>query len=390
MSNATIIFLLTLCIMILICIIVYQQFVFHNGTKAKIHEISSKLKELLDTDSDEKVTVFTDNKALIELATQINRMLEDRQKVKVEYRRAEMASKKMLSNISHDIKTPMTVILGYLEIMRLNGTQSNEMLQKVESTAQRVMGLITQFFTLAKLEAGDTDMPLERLNVNEACRENILDFYELLSQKNFEVEINIPDHVLYANANKDALQRIMFNLISNAIRYGGDGKYLGMFLRADQAHIYIDIVDRGRGIEKEFADSVFDRLFMMEDSRNSAMQGSATSVLGGKYPSKESSFGGLILTDDFSLVSPNYNHEIQDTVRGFYKLREELSDTTTLLPREYEYEFLSSREKSQATMDLGDEYAKLVLKDGDLEDNWNTWVEEKMAVVQPVLDQLNK
>ena len=69
MSNATIIFLLTLCIMILICIIVYQQFVFHNGTKAKIHEISSKLKELLDTDSDEKVTVFTDNKALIELAT---------------------------------------------------------------------------------------------------------------------------------------------------------------------------------------------------------------------------------------------------------------------------------------------------------------------------------
>ena len=273
MSNATIIFLLTICIVILVCIIVYQQFVFHNGTKAKIHEISSKLKELLDTGSDEKVTVFTDNRALIELATQINRMLEDRQKVKVEYRRTEMASKKMLSNISHDIKTPMTVILGYLEIMRLNGTQSNEMLQKIESTARRVMGLITQFFTLAKLEAGDIDMPLERLNANEACRENILDFYELLSQKDFQVELDIPDQALYANANKDALQRIMFNLISNAIRYGGDGKYLGMFLRADQAHIYIDIVDRGRGIEKEFAASVFDRLFTMEDSRNSAMQG---------------------------------------------------------------------------------------------------------------------
>ena len=84
MSNATIIFLLTLCIMILICIIVYQQFVFHNGTKAKIHEISSKLKELLDTDSDEKVTVFTDNKALIELATQINRIVGKIGKSKVE------------------------------------------------------------------------------------------------------------------------------------------------------------------------------------------------------------------------------------------------------------------------------------------------------------------
>ena len=273
MSKATIIFLLTICIAFLVCIIVYQQFAFHAGTKAKIHEISSKLKEILDADSDEKVAVFTDNKALIELATQINRMLEDRQKVKVEYRRSEMALKKMLSNISHDIKTPMTVILGYLEIMRLSGTQNNEMLQKVESTAHRVMGLITQFFTLAKLEAGDTDIPLERLNVNEACRENILDFYELLSQKNFQVEIDIPDQVLYASANKDALQRIMFNLISNAIRYGSDGKYLGVFLRTDQVRIYIDIVDKGRGIEKEFAESVFDRLFTMEDSRNSSMQG---------------------------------------------------------------------------------------------------------------------
>src|SRR5699024_11270574 len=127
--------------------------------------------------------------------------------------------------------------------------------------------------TLDKLEAGDTDIPLERLNDNEACRENILDFYELLSQKNFQVEIDIPDQVLYASANKDALQRIMFNLISNAIRYGSDGKYLGVFLRTDQVRIYIDIVDKGRGIEKEFAESVFDRLFTMEDSRNSSMQG---------------------------------------------------------------------------------------------------------------------
>ena len=115
MSNATIIFLLTICIVILVCIIVYQQFVFHNGTKAKIHEISSKLKELLDTGSDEKVTVFTDNRALIELATQINRMLEDRQKVKVEYRRTEMASKKMLSILEN----------VFAQIIKANGFSLN-------------------------------------------------------------------------------------------------------------------------------------------------------------------------------------------------------------------------------------------------------------------------
>jgi putative aldouronate transport system substrate-binding protein len=120
-----------------------------------------------------------------------------------------------------------------------------------------------------------------------------------------------------------------------------------------------------------------------------AIQGEHLSVMAGKYPSKDSYFGSVVLTDDFALVSPNYSTEIQDAVRRFYKLRDELSDETTLLPREYDYETLSSREKSQATMDLADEYAKLILKDGDLEQNWKAWVAEKMVVVQPVLDQLN-
>lgn len=273
MNSGIIIFLLIICIIVLICVVIYQQFTFHTGIKEKIFEISRKLQEISASGSDEKVMVFTDNKALIELAAQINGILEDRQKIKAEYKRAEIASKKMLSNISHDIKTPMTVILGYLEIMRLNENGNKEMLKKVESTAHRVMELITQFFTLAKIEAGDTDIPLECLNVNEACRENLLDFYELLSQKDYQVEVCIPDQVLYAKANRDALQRIMFNLISNVVRYGSDGKYLGVFLREDLENVYIDVVDKGRGIEKEFADSVFDRMFTLEDSRNSAMQG---------------------------------------------------------------------------------------------------------------------
>lgn len=67
--------------------------------------------------------------------------------------------------------------------------------------------------------------------------------------------------------------RILFNLISNVIRYGNDGKYLGIFLREDKANIYIDVTDKGKGIKKEFASNVFDRLYTMEDSRNREIQG---------------------------------------------------------------------------------------------------------------------
>ena len=273
MSEATIIFFLSICVAVLVCVIVYQQFAFRTGTQAKLNGISQKLEEILDTDSDEKVMVFTDNPSLISLATQINRLLVDRQKVRADYRRSELASKRMLSNISHDIKTPMTVILGYLEIMRVNGDPRQEMLGKVEATAHRVMELITQFFTLAKLEAGDTELERSKLNLNEVCSENILSFYELLSTQDFQIKVDIPNAPIFVMSNSDALQRILLNLISNAIRYGADGKYLGMVLRSDEENAYIDIIDKGRGIPKEFADTIFDRLFTMEDSRNPRMQG---------------------------------------------------------------------------------------------------------------------
>lgn len=273
MSDAAIIFFLSLFIVILVIIILYQQFIFRNGIQTKLRKISSKLKEIDAMDSDERIMVFTENKELIALATEINHLLEKHLKVKADYRRSQMASKKMLSNISHDIKTPMTVILGYLEIMRMNGTGTDEMLKKTEQKAKNVMDLINQFFTLTKLESGDMDMEISIIDICEICRESILDFYEILTKNDFQVDVDIPDKSIYVEGNKDALQRILSNLISNVIRYGSDGKYLAINLRVDEKVIYVDVIDKGKGIDKIFAESVFERLFTMDDSRNRKIQG---------------------------------------------------------------------------------------------------------------------
>ena len=247
MNNEIILFFLCICIAVLICIVVYQQFVFRRGIQKQLKEISQKLEEIQDTDSDENIVMFTDEQALMELLVQINRLLENQRKMKVDYRRSQISAKKMLSNISHDIKTPMTVILGYLEIMRINGDKEDEMLLKVEQKAKRVMELINQFFTLAKLEAGDMELEISRINICEVCRENILDFYELLKQKEFQVEVKIPEEAVFIMGNKEALHRILYNLISNVIRYGLDGRYLGLVLRSVKNDVYIDVIDKGKG-----------------------------------------------------------------------------------------------------------------------------------------------
>lgn len=304
MSEATIIFFLTICVGILVCVILYQQFAFRTGTQAKLRAISDKLKEIIEKDSDEQITVFTENKDLMELAAQINALLEKYLKIKADYRRSEITSKKMLSNISHDIKTPMTVILGYLEIMQLSETPSGEMLKKVERKAQSVMELINQFFTLSKIESGDMDIELSRVDICEICRESVLDFYELLSNKKFYVKVDMPETPIYIQGNKEALQRILFNLISNVIRYGADGKYLGISLQDDDRNVYVDVTDKGKGIDKAFADSIFDRLFTMEDSRNRNIQGNGLGLTIAKNLAQR--LGGTITLESIPHVKTTF------------------------------------------------------------------------------------
>lgn len=304
MSEATIIFFLTICVGILVCVILYQQFAFRTGTQAKLRAISDKLKEIIEKDSDEQITVFTENKDLMELAAQINALLEKYLKTKADYRRSEITSKKMLSNISHDINTPMTVILGYLEIMQLSETLSDEMLKKVERKAQSVMELINQFFTLSKIESGDMDIELYRVDICEICRESVLDFYELLSNKKLYVKVDMPETPIYIQGNKEALQRILFNLISNVVRYGADGKYLGISLRDDDRNVYVDVTDKGKGIDRAFADSIFDRLFTMEDSRNRNIQGNGLGLTIAKNLAQR--LGGTITLESIPHVKTTF------------------------------------------------------------------------------------
>lgn len=273
MSSGAVLFFLLLVIAVLICIVLCQRFAFHRGTQESLRSISGKLKEINETGSDEKILIFTDNPELKELAAQINAVLEKHQKVKADFRRSEIASKKMLSNISHDLKTPMTVILGYLEIMRLNGSDTDNMLSKAELKARNMLELMNEFFTLAKLESGDMDIGLSNVDAAEICRESILDFYEILTGQGFQVDVLLPEEPVYALGDSDSIKRILSNLISNAIRYGYEGKYLGIALRAEEDSVFIDVTDKGKGIDKLFAESVFDRLFTMEDSRSRSVQG---------------------------------------------------------------------------------------------------------------------
>ena len=245
----------------------------YKALEDNVKKVASQMERILDEDTDEKVMEFTGSREVAGLIMQANRMLNDRQRMKAEYKRAGIEAKRMLSNISHDIKTPLTVILGYLEILIMNGSDETATLLKIQKKASQLKELVEEFFTLSKIEAGDMDLELSRISASEICRQSIADFYSILTERDTQVEIEIPKGDIYVYGNEDAIRRILFNLITNAIRYGLDGKYLGIFLIPGEEEVEIRVRDKGKGIDKENAAHVFDRLYTMEDSRNKEMHG---------------------------------------------------------------------------------------------------------------------
>ncbi len=246
---------------------------FNRRTLKQIQTVSEELERILDEDTNEKVMLFTEDKEISHLLEQINRILEDRQNANAGYRRSELNIKRMLSNISHDLKTPLTVIIGYLEMLLMQETLEKSMIKKVSRKANELKNQIDQFFTLAKLEAGDTMLTMSKIDLNEFCREIIVDFYNILTEKEFDVNINIPESPVFVYADRDALGRILNNLISNAIRYGDAGNYLGLTLRTEDNFVFVDVIDHGKGIAYTEIPRVFDRLYTLEDSRNREIQG---------------------------------------------------------------------------------------------------------------------
>ncbi|EKN66140.1 sensor histidine kinase [Neobacillus bataviensis LMG 21833] len=271
-------FIFLLMIIIGLAALNFFQYKWRKNEKGNFTYIHKKLKRIIDNQTDEKLLVHTDDANLKQILIEINRLLEHNQKMMAGYNKTEMSMRKMLSNISHDLKTPLTVVLGYIEIM-LNEPnrateETEELLQKVHGKTVEVLDLIKKFFDLAKLESGDKNIPLTRINMNEVCQRNILHYYEVLTTKGFDVVIDLPETILYALGNEEELDRVLNNLISNAIQYGGEGKALGLTLRNDEQSVYLDIWDKGKGISELHKDLVFERMYTLEDSRNKSYQGS--------------------------------------------------------------------------------------------------------------------
>lgn len=243
----------------------------------KINYIYKTLKIVEDGNFNIRIKMQNTNKNLKNLMESINNLLDEFQSTYKLNKEYQIERKKMITNISHDLRTPLTSLLGYVEVIKYNDNLSKEEQEEyisiIESKGNNLRNLMDEFFELSKLEANDIELKKEKFNLSEIIRQSIILFYNDFNKIGINPIIDIPKEDIYMIGDKKAIERIINNLISNAIKYGCDGKNIGINLKCNK-NIQIIVWDEGKGIPKEDLQLVFQRLYTLEKSRNKNFQGS--------------------------------------------------------------------------------------------------------------------
>ena len=247
----------------LICISLERRY---NRLKFEMNYISNRVEELVNN-SGGYVLEPSENEETKKLAISINHLLEKYYLEAANYKKSYKSMQYLFTNISHDFRTPLTVLNGYTEILMLRSSEMNlhndvlDMIRKINDKAQELVKSINEIFSMAKLKSGDVVLYCEKLDISALCREILLQYYDVLEKDNIRVYIKIGDKPLFANVDEDSMKRVIKNLIDNAVKYGKDGKYLGISLTEQESKIEIAVEDHGAGIKKYDIKNIFRRKY---------------------------------------------------------------------------------------------------------------------------------
>lgn len=187
-----------------------------------IRQAGQDLAEIMDNPGENRILLSAaPSQEGEQLLRQINRYIEYHQQERIIWQRQEKQLQEQIENISHDLRTPLTSILGYLELMddgSLSG-EDREALAVVERKSRYLQGLISDFYDLSRLEQADIRLSQESVEITRLIRETVLSYYPEFEERHLAVELALPETAVMLKGNQKAMERILHNMIQNALRY---------------------------------------------------------------------------------------------------------------------------------------------------------------------------
>lgn len=234
--------------------------------KKELENISSQLSEILKGDTNALITVSTNNKSIKETALTLNEKIRELRKTELQLKSKNDELRTAITNISHDLRTPLTAICGYLDLLK-SEEKSDEVdrcLGIIENRTEALKQLTEEFFKYSLVAFEEEKLKIEEISVNSALEESVAAFYGAFKEKGIEPRISITERKIMASLDKSALSRIFANILSNALKYS-DGD-LEIILNDSGKIIF---TNTATGLDEIQVGKIFDRFYTVENARTS-------------------------------------------------------------------------------------------------------------------------
>ncbi len=245
----------------------------------QVQDICRQLSFLNEHDSNMLITSEINHKSISNLVKVLNEFLHIKRKERKEALRKEKNISDIYTNISHDIRTPLTSLDGYFQLLE-KSEGAKEQARYIGIIQERIGSLkdmLEELFEYTKLENDSYELELSQCCVNRILKETVFSYYEEWQKRGIEVEFQIADELLYIEGNEQALRRVIQNIIKNGLDHGK--KRIRIVLDKRQEQIVLEIWNQVENVDEIDVERVFERFYKAEKSRSKNSTGLGLSII---------------------------------------------------------------------------------------------------------------
>lgn len=259
----------------LICMIVNRALM-----SREIKRMAKEVEAIALESSGRQLAVEMQNTSVVSMASAINELQERHQDTISEYIRQSEEFKQSMADISHDLRTPLTALVGYLKLMQkgeLSPEKQKEYIDIASDKADILHYLVTSLFELARLESNTYPFEWQKIDMKEVLAQELATFYPQFLKREQEPEIQMTEEPLWIHGDHMALQRIFNNLLQNALNHG-DGD-IGITAGVEGSEVLIRISNTAKGLSVENAEQLFQRTYTAEPARSKTGAGLGLAIV---------------------------------------------------------------------------------------------------------------
>lgn len=237
--------------------------------KVNIRSIAFQLKYINEEETNARVRIHLQDHDIKELIILINKSIEEKKDTEAKYKKMDMELRRAIANVSHDLRTPLTSIVGYVELMEDKDVSEDEKRQYLDVVKRRTKSLqmlISGFYDLSRLDSNEYELELRLVNLSNILCDIIASFYNDFINNGVEPSIDIDDKSGEVIGNENAVRRVFSNLIQNMLRYGKKNVFIS--LKKSDDFIITVFRNDAYGLTKEDASHLFERFFRANRARN--------------------------------------------------------------------------------------------------------------------------